>query len=486
MDNPNKHKRKPRKILPVILSGGIGSRLWPLSRNSFPKQYLNLENDNEFSLLQNTYLRLKGLENLDYPLIICNEEQRFIVAEQMREINVSPKSILLEPFGRNTAPAIALSALLTLNNNEDPILLILSSDHRIKNNFKFQQAIKESLVYAENGEIIAFGVIPNRAETGYGYIEASEDISEIETTSKIKRFIEKPSQEVAEKLIKNKKNTWNSGIFIFKASVILEELKKYDPELISVCSRALEQKSMDLEFCRIDRTVFKTCPNISIDFAVMEKTNLGRVISLKAGWSDIGSWNSLWKNSNKDKDGNSVKGKTLIRDSKDCYLRSENRLIVGLGIKDLIIVETNDAILVANKKLDQQIKGITKELDKNNFTEGKSATKVFRPWGNYISIEKGRNWQVKKIEIKPSASISLQLHHHRAEHWVVVSGTAKVEIDEKITFLGSNESIYVPLVAKHRLSNPGKLALILIEIQSGNYLGEDDIIRFNDIYGRID
>ena len=471
-------------LFPVILSGGSGTRLWPLSRSSYPKQYLNLDEKNNFSLLQNTFLRLKGLHNLKDPIIISNEEQRFIVAEQMREINVRPNSILLEPFGKNTAPAIALAALKALKNSDDPILLILSSDHTIKDEEKFRKTIEDGLIEAENGRLVTFGIVPKSPETGYGYIESQKEISTEITSSGINRFIEKPDIKLARKLIENKHYLWNSGIFLFKASVILKELEKFEPEIVKVCTKCFEKGKDDLDFFRINKEIFAKCPNLPIDIAVMERTSIGSVFSLESGWDDIGSWKSVWNKSKKDKAGNTIKGKVIIEDSNNCYIRGEERLIVGIDLSELIVIDTNDAILISKKESTQKVKNIVQTLNKSNFSEGKYNKRIFRPWGRFTSIEKGSSWQVKKLELKPNASISLQMHYHRSEHWIIVNGTAKVEIDETITILNKNESIYIPLGSKHRLSNPGVIPLILIEVQSGSYLGEDDIVRFEDNYGR--
>lgn len=471
-------------IIPVILSGGRGTRLWPLSRASFPKQYLNPIENNKYSLLQNTFLRLDGLSNLENPIIICNEEHRFIAAEQMRQIGVKPKSLLLEPFGRNTAPAITLAALLAKNINYDPILLVLSSDHIIQNKDEFNLIIQKGLNEANNGNLVTFGVVPTSPETGYGYIEAYEQLTSINNLSRIKKFIEKPNKEVAKKMLNNKCFTWNSGIFLFKASVILDEIKSYEPKIFDLCCESIRESRKDQDFLRIPNEIFKKCPDISIDFAIMERTKKGLVLAFDTDWIDIGSWKSIWKNSKKDKYGNFLRGKTIIKNVRDSYLRSEGRLIVGAGLNNLIIVETKDAILVIDKQSTSEMKTIVKELEKKNYTEATTNPKVFRPWGNYTSIEEGLTWQVKKLEIKPKGKLSLQMHKYRAEHWVVVSGTAKVEIENEISLLSKNEGIYVPLGAKHRLSNPTKVPLILIEVQIGSYLGEDDIIRYEDLYGR--
>ena len=470
------------ELIPVILSGGCGSRLWPLSRSSYPKQYHNLENN--YSLLQNTYLRLKGINNLENPIIICNDEQRFIVAEQLREIKVKPKSIILEPFGKNTAPAIALAALYAFERCSDPYLLILSSDHKIDNPEKFRQTIEQGLIEAEKDRIVTFGVVPTKPETGYGYIEANDLITENLNTSSVKKFIEKPNKELAEKLFRDKHYLWNSGIFLFKSSVILKELKKFEPELVNTCKKSLLKSKKDLDFIRLDKDSFQYCSEISIDIAVMEKTNFGKVVPLKVGWSDLGSWNSIYDYSDKDDKGNSIKGNGIIKESKDCYIRCGKRLVVGIGLNDLFIIETKDAILVAHKNHTQNIKDLVEYLRENNFKEATETKKVYRPWGLYESIADGKNWQVKRLEIKPKGKLSLQLHNHRAEHWVIVAGKARIEIDGKISNIKTNESIFVPLGKKHRLTNPSEEILVLIEVQSGTYLEEDDIVRFDDIYGR--
>ena len=485
MSNLSEKKTSGFNLIPVILSGGSGTRLWPLSRESYPKQYLSLNEKNNFSLLQNTYLRLEGIKSLRNPLIISNEEQRFIVAEQMREINIEPNSIILEPIGKNTAPAIALATLEALKKYEDPTLLILSSDHKIEDEEKFRQTLDAGLKHSSDGRLVTFGVIPNRPETGYGYIECFDKLSKEKTSSKIKKFVEKPDLELAKTLIKDSHYLWNSGIFLFKASTILKELKKFEPEIVKICDESLKKGVDDLDFFRINKEIFKKCPNIPIDIAVMEKTALGSVLTLQAGWDDIGSWKSIWENSKKDKNGNSLEGKIIIEDSKNCYLRSEGRLIVGIDLVDLIIVETDDAILVSNKDCSQKVKKVVKKLNKANFAEGLHNKKSYRPWGSFTNIEKGATWQVKRLEIKPNASISLQMHHHRSEHWIIVDGIAKVEIDQTISFLNKNESTYIPLGSKHRLSNPGDIPLVLIEVQSGDYLSEDDIVRFEDNYGRV-
>ena len=473
-----------RNLIPIILSGGVGSRLWPLSRSAFPKQYLRLDEETKNTLLQETYIRLKGLKNLNNPIIVCNEEQRFIAAEQMRQIKVEPIKILLEPFGRNTAPAITMAALIASEIENDPILLILSADHKIKNKDSFKKAIEEGVIFAENGRLVAFGIQPNTPETGYGYIESEKEITDKSRFSNIKRFIEKPTKDIAKKFIKNKYFSWNSGIFLFKASTILNELLKYEPDIFDICKKSLKNSSLDLNFRRIDKTFFNSCPNKSIDVAVMEKTNLGTVVKLDAGWDDLGSWQSVWENSKKDQNQNSLKGKTFIKDVKNSYLRSENRLLVGFGLDNLVVIETDDTVLVANKDSLNSMKDLIVELERENFEEIKINKRVHRPWGHFTSLIKEENWQVKRLIINSGESLSLQKHNFRAENWIVVKGIAKVEIDEKIYFLNPNESIYIPKGAKHRLSNTYKKTLEIIEVQIGSYLGEDDIIRFKDKYKR--
>ena len=478
---------KTAPIMPVIMCGGTGSRLWPLSRESFPKQYLSLNSKDHKSLLQNTLERLQGIDNLESPLLICNEEHRFIVAEQLREIDINPGKILLEPFGRNTAPAITMAALIALKNNNESNLLILSSDHEIKNKEKFLQIIKLGIDYANKGRLVTFGVVPKTPETGYGYIKASKelDLKNIIGTE-IEEFIEKPNLPKAKELIKDKKYTWNSGIFLFKAKTILNEVSKFAPDVISICKESLENISSDMGFQRLNKDIFFKCPNISIDVAVMEKTKLGTVLPLDADWSDIGSWNSVWKTSTKNTNNNFIKGNVVEHDTYDCYLRSESRLITAIGLKNLIIVETNDAILVADQEASEKVKDVVQYLKSNNYSESIEHKKIYRPWGNYTKINEGDRWKVKKIFVKPGEKLSLQLHHHRAEHWIVVNGTAAVEVDDKKLILYENQSTYIPLGSKHRLSNLGKIPLILIEVQSGTYLGEDDIKRFEDSYGRLD
>ena len=477
---------KRPQVIPIILCGGKGSRLWPLSRQSYPKQFLSLYGEDKKSLLQKTQYRISGISNMSSPIIICNEEHRFLVAEQMRAIGVKPKAIILEPEGKNTAPAIAIGALSVIEEDEDSILLILSADHKIDDNIEFKRVIKKGYKYANKNKMVTFGVVPTYPETGYGYIE-SESILDIKNLkgSNIKRFVEKPNKKLAEEFLRDRKFTWNSGIFMFKTKVFLEELKTYSPKTY-ICSKStMESKINDLDFTRINENTFKDLPNISVDVAVMEKTNLGIVLPLNAGWSDVGSWKSLWESQEKDNLGNFMLGKVIDNDSKNCYIRSESRLLVTLGLNNLTIIETSDAILIADKNKTESIKSIVNQLQKAGLEEGFIHKKIFRPWGNYNSIAQGKNWQVKKIEVKPGAKLSLQLHKKRSEHWIVVKGTAEVQIEDKNFLLNENQSTFIPLGKKHRLSNPSNTSIELIEVQSGDYLGEDDIVRFDDNYGRI-
>ncbi len=475
-----------RTLLPVILCGGSGTRLWPLSRASYPKQYWSLYGNEEKTLLQQTQMRLRGLKELEPPLLICHEDHRFIVAEQMRQIDVEPSAILLEPIGRNTAPAIAVAALQATETGKDPLLLVLAADHVIRDQKEFLRVIEAGREYAEEGRLVTFGIVPHAAETGYGYIESSGalDNKKLEGLP-IARFIEKPDKHSAEQFLISGRFTWNSGMFLFKASAILSELERLAPEIVSCCRSALEQEMPDLEFLRLEREAFAKCPNSAIDVAVMEKTSLGTVLPLKAGWSDIGSWSSLWETTDQDNDGNVLNGRVIALESKDCYLRSEHRLVVGIGVENLVVVETDDAVLIADRSKTQKVKSIVQQLESDGSPEGKAHRKIYRPWGNYTSVDKGNRWQVKRIEVKPGASLSLQMHHHRAEHWVVVKGTALVERDGDEQLIGENQSTFIPLGCKHRLTNPGRMPVELIEVQSGTYLGEDDIVRLEDRYGRM-
>ncbi len=476
------------KIIPIILAGGTGSRLWPLSRKSFPKQFLNLLDDG-YTMLQKTYKRIESLDNISRPIVICNEEHRFIVGHQMKEINIEPLEILLEPEGRNTAPAIVIAALKAIDiykdSNIEPILLILSSDHQIEDINKFHSSINNSIREALKDNLIIFGVSPTYPATGYGYIKSKKQLDHNKyIPSKVDQFVEKPDEKNAKSFIKDKKYSWNSGMFVFKANSILNEVKSFSPDLLKNCEQCLKKSKRDLDFLRLEKNTFLNCDDIPIDIAVFEKTKKALVIPLNCGWDDIGSWESLWGISKKDNNGNSLSGNVLATDIKDSLIRSENKLVVAIGLENIVVVDTKDAVLVANSKCSQSLKNIVKLMISKGFNEAQNHKVVFRPWGYFLSIEDGSNWQIKKIEVNPGASLSLQMHFHRSEHWVVVNGTAKVEVGNIEKIIGPNESVYIPLGAKHRLSNPTKLPLTLIEIQSGSYLGEDDIKRFEDKYGR--
>jgi len=472
-------------LIPIILCGGSGSRLWPLSRESFPKQYLSLNSEDNKTLLQKTQLRMRTIKNIMDPILICNEEHRFTVAEQMKEINVKPISILLEPFGRNTCPAIALAAIKALQIEDNPNLLIVSSDHDIQDIENFVRVIEKGINYCNQDKLVTFGVIPHNPETGYGYIQAEKPLEKEKIKGeKIKRFLEKPDLDTAKRLIKDKHFAWNSGIFLFNAKVILQEIETYQPSISNYCEESLKKSYVDLDFQRLSKDPLSKCPNISIDVAVMENTKKGIVLPLDAGWRDIGNWDAVWDASKKTNEGNYEQGNIISRNNRNCYLRSENKLVVCMGLEDLIVIDTSDAILITNKSESQNIKSIVKTLKAKGIKEGILHKKVFRPWGNYESIAEDTRWQVKLITVNPGDQLSLQMHHHRAEHWVVVKGTAKVQIDDKELILGENQSTFIPLGSKHRLINPGKIPLSLIEVQSGSYLGEDDIKRFADKYGR--
>lgn len=467
------------KIVPVILSGGAGTRLWPLSRELYPKQFLPLAGSH--TMIQETLLRLRGLTNLAAPLIICNEEHRFLVAEQMRQIDCRPAAIILEPVGRNTAPAVAAAAVR--GEKTDEVMLVLPADHVIKDQPAFHAAVKKGLVAAEAGNLVTFGIIPTAPETGYGYIRAAKTAKKADSLT-IEAFVEKPDHKTAEKYLKAANYYWNSGMFMFKPSVLLAELKKHSPKIVPVCRRALAKGSNDADFVRLDKDIFAACQSISIDYAVMEKTVLGTMIPLAAGWNDVGSWAALADVNPTDTAGNVVNGDVMTCAVKNTCIMASYRLVAAVGITDHIIVETADAVLVAHKDRVQDVKNIVEQLRAAQRVEAVNHRRVNRPWGTYETIDIAPRFLVKRITVNPGAALSLQMHYHRAEHWVVVSGTARITTGEEVIVLGENQSTYIPLGQPHRLENPGRIPLELIEVQSGSYLGEDDIVRFKDTYGR--
>ncbi|MGS2724237.1 mannose-1-phosphate guanylyltransferase/mannose-6-phosphate isomerase [Porticoccus sp. GXU_MW_L64] len=468
------------KVLPVILCGGSGSRLWPLSRQGYPKQFLKL--DGECTMLQGTVDRLGG--HVANPVIICGEDHRFLVAEQLREMGVSHQGILLEPEGRNTAPAIAAAALHSQTlNGDDPLLLVLPADHVITHKAAFQKAVAAAVPLADSGSLVTFGVVPTCAETGYGYIRAGNADGD---AFEVAEFVEKPDHQKAQNYVDSGNYYWNSGMFLFRASRYLEELKKHNPEILASCQQALECASKDLDFVRLERQAFLSSPSDSIDYAVMEKADSIRVVPLDCGWSDLGSWAALWDVCDKDTQGNNASGEAIFHNSKNCLVRSGDKLVATVGLDDVIVVDTVDATLVAARDSAQEVKAVVEQLKASASELLNNHRKVYRPWGNYDSIDEGERFQVKRIVVNPGAELSLQMHHHRAEHWIVVKGTALVTKGEEEFLVSENQSTYIPLGTTHRLKNPGKFPLELIEVQSGSYLGEDDIVRFDDHYGRTE
>jgi mannose-1-phosphate guanylyltransferase / mannose-6-phosphate isomerase len=470
-------------LTPVILSGGAGTRLWPLSRELYPKQLLALTG--ERTMLQQTALRLEGLSGTA-PVIVCNEAHRFLVAEQLRQMNVEPRATILEPFGRNTAPAIALAAHAALKSaieakSTDPVLLVLPADHVIRDVPAFQKAVRAALPAAEQDKLVTFGIVPSAPETGYGYIQRGESGGAVH---RIARFVEKPSIEKATAFLESGDYYWNSGMFMFRARRYLQELERFAPEIAQVCEAAFTLAKTDLDFTRIDPKAFAACPSDSIDYAVMEKTSDAVVVPLDAGWSDVGSWAALHEASEADAHGNVARGDVIAEDSNGCYLYSESRLVAVVGLKDHVVIETKDAVLVAPKDRVQDVKKLVFRLKEQGRYEHSLHREVFRPWGSYDSIENGPRFQVKRLKVKPGATLSLQMHHHRAEHWIVVSGTARITRGDEVFLLEENQSTYIPVGVRHRIENPGKIPVHIIEVQSGSYLGEDDIVRFEDRYGR--
>ena len=462
-------------IKAVIMAGGSGARLWPLSRAGHPKQFLKLHCRD--TMLQSTMKRLEGLD-VSSSVTICNEEHRFFVAEQLREID-KLGSIILEPVGKNTAPAIALAAITA---DEDPFLLVLAADHVIRDEIAFTNSVNKAVPLAESGKLVTFGIVPSEAHTGYGYIKMGDQDG---SGFVVDKFVEKPSSDLANDYIESGSYLWNSGMFLFKASRYLEELEKFRPDIYASCVASADELESDLDFLRVNKEVFEKCPSESIDYAIMEKTADAVVVPMDAGWSDIGSWSSLWDVSDKDQEGNVTHGDVIVHNTKDCYVRTDSKLVTAVGLDDIVIVDTKDALMVAHRDSVQDAKLIAQKLKKEERSEWELHREVYRPWGKYDSIDSGERYQVKRITVKPGAKLSVQMHHHRAEHWIVVSGTAKVMNGDKTFSLSENESTYIPIGVIHALENPGENDLELIEVQSGSYLGEDDIIRFEDVYGRV-
>jgi mannose-1-phosphate guanylyltransferase/mannose-6-phosphate isomerase len=472
-------------LTPVILSGGAGTRLWPLSRELYPKQLLPLVGKE--TLLQATAMRVAGLD-VAAPIVVCNEAHRFLVAEQLRTINATAQAILLEPVGRNTAPAIALAALAALSATKgkaDPLLLVLPADHVIRNVAAFQAAVRTAVRAAEAGRLVTFGVVPTAPETGYGYIRSGAALGAgLDGAYDIAAFVEKPDAARAAQFLKDGNYLWNSGMFLFRASRFLEELDKHAPDIAENCRQAFAAARHDLDFTRVGEQQFAACRSDSIDYAVMEKTDAAAVVPLSAGWSDVGSWSSLHAAIATDANDNVTHGDVVLENCSGSYVHASSRLIAAVGLKNHVVVETKDAVMVAPMDQVQDVKALVTRLKSEGRSEHLLHREVFRPWGSYDSIDFGDRFQVKRLTVKPGASMSLQLHHHRAEHWIVVSGTARITRAEEVFLLEENQSTYIPVGTKHRIENPGKIVLHMIEVQSGSYLGEDDIVRFEDIYGR--
>jgi mannose-1-phosphate guanylyltransferase/mannose-6-phosphate isomerase len=468
-------------IHPVILSGGAGSRLWPLSRSLFPKQLLALVG--ERSLIQDTMLRAQAAD-FAAPLIICNSEHRFLVAEQMREVGISPQAIVLEPAGRNTAPAAAVAALMVARQDPEALLLLMPADHIVRNRTAFLQAVAQAAAAARQDHLVTFGITPDSAETGYGYIRRGAALKDLEGCFAVARFVEKPDAATAADYVASGDYSWNSGMFLFKASAFLAELTRLEPDLVAQCRTAVTEGKQDLDFLRLQDAAFLKAKSVSIDYAVMERTDKAAVVPVDMGWSDIGSWESLWNATDRDEAGNAIKGDVLHHGTRNSYLRSEGPLVAAVGVEDVVVVATQDAVLVCHKNRSQDVKRIVEQIEQSGRELHTTHRKVYRPWGAYESIDTGGNFQVKHITVNPGAKLSLQMHHKRAEHWIVVSGTAQVTCDDRVFPLQENESTYIPLGSRHRLENVGAAPLHLIEVQSGAYLGEDDIVRFEDTYGR--
>ncbi|EKO3457500.1 mannose-1-phosphate guanylyltransferase/mannose-6-phosphate isomerase [Vibrio sp. LQ2] len=464
-------------LLPVIMAGGSGSRLWPLSRSLHPKQFISLASDK--TMLQDTIARLDGLEH-NAPMLICNQEHRFIVAEQLRQNKVQHGGIILEPTGRNTAPAIALAALHAIRDGDDPLLLVLAADHVIQNSKAFVTAVENAMQPAEEGMLVTFGIVPTAAETGYGYIKQGAVVKE--SIFRVERFVEKPDLKTAQLYLDSGEYYWNSGMFMFKASRYLKELEKHRPDILQACKAAMDGARPDLDFIRVAECEFIGCPDESIDYAVMEKTQDALVVPMNAGWSDVGSFSALWEISGKDEAGNAIVGDVITEQTNNSYIYAQNKLVSTVGVDDLVIVETKDAVLVAKRDKVQDVKNIVNKLKAQNRSECEQHREVYRPWGSHDEIAEGERFHVKHLKVKPGEKTALQMHHHRAEHWIVVQGTAKVTNGDKTYLVSENESTYIPLGSAHRIENPGKVDLHLIEVRSGSYLEEDDIVRLEE-YG---
>jgi mannose-1-phosphate guanylyltransferase/mannose-6-phosphate isomerase len=480
---------KQNTVVPVILSGGTGSRLWPLSRELNPKQFLPLISEN--SMLQETLLRLQGSEtttvdNEISPVIVCNDAHRFLAAEQLRQINYQDPSIILEPAGRNTAPAICVAAMHLMEKEQDPIMLVLPADHVILNIDSFHKTLSQGVQLAQQDKLVTFGIVADSAETGYGYIQQGEQIDSLNNAYSVSRFVEKPDKQTAQNYLDSGDYLWNSGMFMFRCSVFIQELEKYQSEMVKYCQQAYQRAKNDFDFIRLDKASFLASPANSIDYAVMEQTDHGAVIPLDADWSDVGAWDALWDIAEKDPQDNVCHGDLLLDQVTNSYIHAEHRLVAAIGMDNCIIIETGDAILVADKNNAQDVKSIVQRLKSQKRDEAMLHQRVYRPWGSYETLDEESRFKVKRIIVNPGSTLSLQMHHHRAEHWVIVRGTAKITQGDKEFVLTEDQSTYIPLGTTHRLENPGVIPLEMIEIQSGSYLGEDDIVRFSDEYGRVE
>ncbi|MBX3517708.1 MAG: mannose-1-phosphate guanylyltransferase/mannose-6-phosphate isomerase [Rhodospirillales bacterium] len=471
-----------RRITPVVLSGGAGTRLWPLSRALRPKQLLPLIS--EKSLFQETIGRTLG-SAFAPPLVICNEDHRFMIAEQLRELEVRPETIILEPTGRNTAPAVAVAALFLQRTQPDGVMLVMPSDHVVGDAAAFIRVAEIAADAAETGALVSFGIVPTRPETGYGYLCRGEPVAGIEGCFHMGTFVEKPDIETAGRYLADHRYYWNSGMFVLPIAGILAEMERLCPDLLDACRDALAQATSDLDFCRLAREPFNAAPSISIDYAVMERTDRGALVPADMQWSDVGSWSALWEIGGRDADGNVILGDVVTMDARNCYIRSEHRLVAAVAVEDLVVVDTDDVILVARMDRDQDVKKVVEVIARAGRNEHLLPRQVFRPWGWYRSLHEGNRFQVKEIVVNPGERLSAQMHHHRAEHWIVVTGTAKVSKGNETFYITEDQSTYIPHATRHSLENPGKIPLKMIEVQSGAYLGEDDIIRFEDLYGRV-